>query len=199
MSFDEPCQECGDRVGDETQGGFVGDRCYCTTCLTRQLEAAWHTLHKIKKLRDDLEKSDNYIDKIEEVLDAAGIPDKEIRDGNEVRVMALFERIESAGDIIRGWMKLDEEDTVLAAWAEKASGPGWTNALYWVAIRDKSQQVRIEPIQPEEQTKTMHTLHALSAEMTTALRHEIEQLRNKKSVEESSISTAHESTEIKKM
>lgn len=67
-------------------------------------------------------------------------------------------------------MRLEEDDTIVTAWAEKASGPGWYNPLVWVLVRSGSGRIRIDSLQPEEQSREIRTLFlpaaALSEELT---------------------------------
>lgn len=62
---------------------------------------------------------------------------------------------------------------VVTAFAEPASGPGWTNQPIWVIVRDADQNLQELCIQPEEQTPEMHALyqvsHAVHSSMTAAV------------------------------
>jgi len=67
---------------------------------------------------------------------------------------------------------LADLEHIVTAWAEKASGPGWSNFPIWVLIIEPMGTYRLECIQPEEQTDEMRTLFkvsALVAEQMTAL------------------------------
>ena len=56
-----------------------------------------------------------------------------------------------------------------AAWAEKASGPGWANSIYWAVISPvggpKHDQLEKVCIQPDDQTNELRTLLDVSATM----------------------------------
>lgn len=71
-------------------------------------------------------------------------------------------------------LQLPRGSEIFCAWAENCSGPGWTNRLVWVLIRDADGRFRIEGIQPEDQTPVMRALFntsaAVSAEMLLAVR-----------------------------
>lgn len=60
-------------------------------------------------------------------------------------------------------MKLRKHDAIIAAWAERASGPGWSNSPVWAVIRSALDgSHRVECIQPDEQTRDMAALYAVS-------------------------------------
>lgn len=67
---------------------------------------------------------------------------------------------------------------IVAAWAESASGPGWANAPVWVLVRERDGTLRLDCLQPSEQTHAMHLLYRVSAcataEMTAAVRAHLE-------------------------
>lgn len=44
---------------------------------------------------------------------------------------------------------------VVTAWAEFCSGPGWSNRLVWVLLRDLNGRYSVKAIQPSEQTADM--------------------------------------------
>ena len=52
---------------------------------------------------------------------------------------------------------------IVTAWAEPAAGPGWANRPLWVLIRDGDGKLRVECIQPADQTVDMHILYSVSA------------------------------------
>lgn len=59
--------------------------------------------------------------------------------------------------------ELGENEYVVTAYAERASGPGWANQPIWVIIRDRTtSQMREWCIQPEDQTEEMMTLYPFS-------------------------------------
>jgi hypothetical protein len=65
---------------------------------------------------------------------------------------------------------------IVTAWAESASGPGWANQPVWVLVRSLSGDLRIECLQPEEQTPTMQTLHSISATVSGQMTKEAEKV-----------------------
>jgi hypothetical protein len=58
---------------------------------------------------------------------------------------------------------LGKHDNIVAAYAEIASGPGWSNTLVWCVVRDGDKKVRLEALQPEEQSAEVRTLFDISA------------------------------------
>lgn len=60
-------------------------------------------------------------------------------------------------------MKLKKGESIVTAWAEYCSGPGWSNAPIWVIVRDANKGLREECIQPEDQTPEMLWLFATCA------------------------------------
>jgi len=51
------------------------------------------------------------------------------------------------------------DDThILTAYAERCSGPGWVNQLYWLVVRDPTGEIRQVAIQPEDWTKELDAL-----------------------------------------
>ncbi len=56
-------------------------------------------------------------------------------------------------------------DVVLTAWAENSSGPGWRNQLVSVLVQSADGTLRLEYLQPSEQTETMRVLHSVAAEV----------------------------------
>ena len=63
---------------------------------------------------------------------------------------------------------------LVVAWAEACRGPGWSNTPIWVLLRDPATgALRVECLQPEEQTEIMLALQPLSAvlseQMTAAV------------------------------
>jgi len=48
-------------------------------------------------------------------------------------------------------IKISKTDSIVTAWPEVASGPGWANTLIWVLIKDRRDGVlRMESIQGDE-------------------------------------------------
>ena len=75
-------------------------------------------------------------------------------------------------------MKLKKDDHVVTAFAENASGPGWTNQPIWVVVRNRGGDLRMECIQPRDQTRDMILLYGPSqashGAMTAAVRRKVE-------------------------
>ena len=75
-------------------------------------------------------------------------------------------------------LELDENDHIVCAYAEYASGPGWANRPIWVIVQDGDKNLRRECIQPDDQSLAMTTLYRVSNEahrsMTIAVRSELE-------------------------
>lgn len=64
-------------------------------------------------------------------------------------------------------MKFGEHDKVMVAWAEPARGPGWANQPIWVLVRSQLDGgLRIECVQPGEQSREMLLLYGVSAAVT---------------------------------
>lgn len=64
---------------------------------------------------------------------------------------------------------LADGDRIVVALAERASGPGWLNPLVWYLVRDRNGALRIEAIQPEDQTVPLRVLQATAAKLTAEL------------------------------
>lgn len=64
---------------------------------------------------------------------------------------------------------LGDGERIVVAWAERASGPGWFNRLIWYLVRDRAGALRIEAIQPEDQSVPLSVLHATAATLTADL------------------------------
>ena len=62
-------------------------------------------------------------------------------------------------------MKLAEGDSIVTAYAEAASGPGWTNSPVWVIVRDINGKLRQECLQPDEQSDEIRLLYPLSSNL----------------------------------
>lgn len=68
---------------------------------------------------------------------------------------------------------LGEHDHIVTAWAEHCEGPGWSNRLVSVLVRNAADgKHRVVYLQPEEQSEEMWTLFDIAAtvskEMTGA-------------------------------
>jgi len=55
-----------------------------------------------------------------------------------------------------------EGETIITAFAESASGPGWANSPVWVIVRGIDFRIRMECIQPDDQSSEMRTLYGVS-------------------------------------
>ena len=67
------------------------------------------------------------------------------------------------------FMKLNDLDTVVTAYASRCRGPGWSNSPVWVVIQDSNGKLREECIQPEEHTAEMHAMYDICASANKAL------------------------------
>ena len=74
------------------------------------------------------------------------------------------------------WM-LSKEDRVLTAYAEEASGPGWSNAPLWVIVQSRDGKLRTECLQIREQTGEMITLYSTSQAAHLAMLGAVERWR----------------------
>ena len=66
-------------------------------------------------------------------------------------------------------IELQRDERIVAVVPEYCFGPGWANPLVWVYIVDSIQRLRIEAIQPEDQTPKMRTLFGVGAAACGAL------------------------------
>lgn len=64
---------------------------------------------------------------------------------------------------------LTEHDTLVTAWAERASGPGWLNFPVWVLIQDGNGKHRVECLQPHEQNDALRQLFDISVSCQKAM------------------------------
>ncbi|KGC15473.1 hypothetical protein DM48_314 [Burkholderia gladioli] len=72
------------------------------------------------------------------------------------------------------------KEQVVTAYAEFASGPGWSNRPLWVIVRDENGKLREECIQPEEQTRDMHLMFRISYEAHSTMRDEAQKWLDKR-------------------
>lgn len=72
--------------------------------------------------------------------------------------------------------RLAEHEHVVTAYAQRASGPGWSNTPLWVIIQDGNGKLRRECLQPEEQTQTIYTLYGISHSVNIQLVNEVERI-----------------------
>jgi len=59
-------------------------------------------------------------------------------------------------------LALNEDDRILTAYAERATGPGWANRPVWLIVAGADGKIRQECFQPYEQTVDMGTLYDIS-------------------------------------
>ena len=52
---------------------------------------------------------------------------------------------------------------IVSAWAEKCSGPGWSNQVVWYLTRDSAGNLKIHDIQPGDMSDAMLHLFNTSA------------------------------------
>ena len=62
------------------------------------------------------------------------------------------------------------EGHIMTAWAEACHGPGWANQPVWVLVKDDAGALKIECIQPEDQTAAIGWLFRISEAAHKALR-----------------------------
>lgn len=74
-------------------------------------------------------------------------------------------------------MSIRKDDQIVTAYAQRASGPGWTNCPLWVIVKGADGILREECLQPEDQTAGMATLYNISEAVHLALRQAVK-LRN---------------------
>lgn len=71
-------------------------------------------------------------------------------------------------------LKLKYGDHIVAAYAEPASGPGWANSPLWLVVCSEDRGLRLECMQPDEQTAGIASIYRIGAEvhseMTAAAR-----------------------------
>jgi len=60
--------------------------------------------------------------------------------------------------------------TVVAAWADKHDGPGWSNTLVRALLRYPDGKLEVRAWQPDEQTDDMRTLFRVSEAASRAMR-----------------------------
>ena len=70
---------------------------------------------------------------------------------------------------------MPSKQIILTAWAEPASGPGWTNSpLYYLVSDFPSEKLHVECVQSEEQSAAMKTLYVTSAAASDSMRQAVE-------------------------
>ena len=66
-------------------------------------------------------------------------------------------------------LRLGKLDRIITAWAEHSEGPGWRNSLVYVLIEGADGNLRIEGLQPNEQSYNMGILFNVSAVISKEL------------------------------
>ena len=67
-------------------------------------------------------------------------------------------------------MKQYPDDIVETAWARPSNGPGWHNQPLWMLIRRRTTgELRVECVQPHEQTGEMLLVYKAAAAMNELL------------------------------
>lgn len=64
---------------------------------------------------------------------------------------------------------------VIAAWAERCSGPGWSNQVVWYLTRDSTGNLKIHDIQPGDMSDAMLHLFNTSAALHQSMVHAVGQ------------------------
>ena len=68
-------------------------------------------------------------------------------------------------------MEWKDGDSVVMAWAEACSGPGWSNRIVWVLVRERfSSALRLECLQPEQQGAEIVALFKVCAAAAEAMK-----------------------------
>ena len=65
---------------------------------------------------------------------------------------------------------------VIAAWAEKCSGPGWSNCVVWYLSRTDAGCLEINCLQPEEMSDAMHIMFNINNVVSRDMRCAVETL-----------------------
>lgn len=68
-------------------------------------------------------------------------------------------------------LAITEGERILTAYAERATGPGWSNTPVWVIVAGLDGKLRQECLQPEQQTAEMGSLYGIAAEVQRAMSH----------------------------
>jgi hypothetical protein len=87
-----------------------------------------------------------------------------------MRCCSYGEKCKKDGDKMN---KLKKGETILATRFAASSGPGWSNRLVWVYIRDSDGNIREDAIQPEEQTELMAQMFRAVAHVDSTMIKEI--------------------------
>lgn len=66
-------------------------------------------------------------------------------------------------------MKLTKYEKIIAAFGERCKGPGWSNTPILVLVRRTGGDLRLEYIQPEDQTGVLSSLFGVSCEINKVM------------------------------
>ncbi len=71
--------------------------------------------------------------------------------------------------------KLSKEmsEYIVTAYAEPAAGPGWSNTPIWIVINNVLNKMRLECLQPEQQSAEMRTLYEISTAVNSQMKHAV--------------------------
>lgn len=69
-------------------------------------------------------------------------------------------------------LKLTDREVIVTAYAEDAAGPGWANLPIWIIIKG-DDGIRVECLQPDEQTREMLILYDTSQAVHLAMKHAV--------------------------
>lgn len=72
--------------------------------------------------------------------------------------------------------KLAKGEHIVTAFAETASGPGWSNTPIWIIVQDANGSLRRECLQPDEQSEWMRWLYTTSEVAHVAMSKAVAQL-----------------------
>ncbi len=74
------------------------------------------------------------------------------------------------------YIKLNKNERIIAAWAERANGPGWANTPLWFIIQKNDGSFRQECLQPEFHTPAISLLYNISNEVNQTLISELNKI-----------------------
>ena len=66
-------------------------------------------------------------------------------------------------------MTLANGERIITAWAEGASGHGWSNQPFWVLIQEGDGDLRLDCLQPDEHTELIMSLYDISESVHLAM------------------------------
>lgn len=66
-------------------------------------------------------------------------------------------------------MRLKQGEAIVTAYAQSASGPGWSNTPVWVIVRGADHNLREVCLQPGEQSEAMRFIYAIAAEVNARM------------------------------